>query len=198
MKCKVLLLGIMVFFSTPLIVCSSADHPHKSKYAGQEKREIKSLSESDIEELKNGGGWGFAKAAELNGYPGPIHVLEMKKEINLSAQQVKEIEDVYQRMKNQAIPLGLQLIELERSLNNHFANGTITDNLLQELLGEIAQVRKNLRYTHLSAHLTTPNILTAEQVTLYNELRGYASKDPCKNIPKGHDPEMWKKHHDCP
>ena len=198
MKCKVFVLGIMVLFSTPLIVYSTADLPHKSKYAGQEKREIKSLSESDIEELKNGGGWGFAKAAELNGYPGPLHVLEMEKVISLSAEQVKKIEDVYQRMKKQAILLGLQLIEFERSLNNHFANGTITDNLLQELLEKIAQVRKKLRYTHLSAHLTTPDILTAEQIILYNELRGYASNDPCKNIPKGHDPEMWKKHHNCP
>ena len=55
-----------------------------------------------------------------------------------------------------------------------------------------------LRYVHLSAHLNTPDILKSEQITLYNKLRGYSSDDPCENVPKSHDPKMWKKHHDCP
>jgi hypothetical protein len=38
----------------------AADHSHKSKYTGEEKREIKSLSESDIAELEAGKGWGLA------------------------------------------------------------------------------------------------------------------------------------------
>jgi hypothetical protein len=190
-------LGVLLFFLIPFCAYSASEHSHKSKYVGQEKREIKSLSESDIEELENGKGWGFAKAAELNGVPGPIHLLEMKKEIRLNSEQIQKIEDIYQEMKKQAIPLGLELVELERRLNNHFANRTITDNLLHKLLGEIVQVRKKLRYAHLSAHLKTPDILTFEQITLYNELRGYSSNDPCKNIPEGHDPEMWKKHHNC-
>ena len=197
MKNNNFLLGVLLFFLIPFCAYSASKHSHKSKYVGEEKREIKSLSESDIEELENGKGWGFAKAAELNGVPGPIHLLEMKKEIRLSSEQIQKIEDIYQKMKKQAIPLGLELIELERRLNNHFANRTITDNLLHKLLGEIVQVRKKLRYAHLSAHLKTPDILTFEQITLYNELRGYSSNDPCKNIPEGHDPEMWKKHHNC-
>jgi hypothetical protein len=53
----------------------------------------------------------------------------MKEEIELSPEQIRRIEDVYQRMKRQAIPLGLELIELERKLNNRFANGTITETL---------------------------------------------------------------------
>jgi len=197
MKNNNFLLGVLLFFLIPFCAYSASEHSHKSKYVGEEKREIKSLSESDIEELENGKGWGFAKAAELNGVPGPIHLLEMKKEIRLSSEQIQKIEDIYQKMKKQAITLGLELIELERRLNNHFANRTITDNLLHKLLGEIVQVRKKLRYAHLSAHLKTPDILTFEQITLYNELRGYSSNDPCKNIPEGHDPEMWKKHHNC-
>ena len=197
MKNNNFLLGVLLFFLIPSCAYSASEHSHKSKYVGEEKREIKSLSESDIEELENGKGWGFAKAAELNGVPGPIHLLEMKKEIRLSSEQIQKIEDIYQKMKKQAIPLGLELIELERRLNNHFANRTITDNLLHKLLGEIVQVRKKLRYAHLSAHLKTPDILTFEQITLYNELRGYSLNDPCKNIPEGHDPEMWKKHHNC-
>lgn len=181
----------------PLSISSAADNSYKSKYTGEERREIKSLSEGDIEELKNGKGWGLAKVAELNGVPGPAHLLEMKDDIDLSAKQVGEIEDLYNNMKREAIPLGSELIDIERELNNHFANRTITDELLNVLLEKVAQVQKKLRYVHLSTHLKTPNILTAEQIVLYNKLRGYSSDDPCENIPKGHDPIMWKKHHNC-
>ena len=188
----------LILILTPLSTFSAADHSYKSKYAGEEKREIKSLSDSDIEELKNGKGWGLAKAAELNGMPGPAHLLEMKDEIDLSANQVRVIENLYKKMKQEAIPLGLELIELERELNNHFANRTITSELIGVLLERVAQVQKKLRYVHLLTHLKTPDILTPEQIALYNKMRGYSSDDPCENIPKGHDPEMWQKHHNCP
>ena len=197
MNTKVTMLFLILILTT-LSTLSAADHSYKSKYAGEEKREIKSLSETDIEELKNGKGWGLAKAAELNGLPGPAHLLEMKEEIHLSAKQIRLIEDLYIKMKKDAIPLGLELIELERELNNHFSNRTMTDELLGILLERIAQIQKKLRYVHLSTHLETPNILTPEQIALYNKLRGYSSDDPCENIPKGHDPEMWKRHHNCP
>ena len=197
MKIRVAIIFLILLW-IPALAFSAGDHAYRSKYAGQEKREIKSLSASDIEELKNGKGWGLAKAAELNGLPGPAHLLEMKKEINLSAKQVQAIEDIYEGMKREAIALGLELIERERQLNQHFANRTITDELLNQILTEISQVHKQLRYVHLSAHLKTPNILKTEQIVLYNKLRGYSSDDPCENVPEGHDPEMWKKHHNCP
>ena len=197
MKTKVTIL-FLILILIPMSTFSASDHSHKSKYAGEEKREIKSLSETDIEELKNGKGWGLAKAAELNGVPGPVHLLEMKEEIDLSAKQIRAIEDIYKKMKQEAIPLGLELIELEMELNNHFANRTITDELLRQILQRIAQVHRQLRYVHLSTHLKTPDILKSEQITLYNKLRGYSSDDPCENVPKGHDPEMWRKHHNCP
>jgi hypothetical protein len=197
MATKVTIL-FLILMLTPLSEVSAADPSYKSKYAGQEKRAIKSLSETDIEELESGKGWGLAKAAELNGMPGPAHLLEMKDEIALSTSQVGAIEDLYEKMKQEAIPLGLELIDLERTLNDHFANKTITFELLGAMLESIARVHKKLRYVHLSAHLKTPNILTPEQIALYNQLRGYSSDDPCENIPRGHDPQMWKKHHNCP
>ena len=182
----------------PGFAFSSSETAFKSKYAGEEKREIKSLSQADIEELENGRGWGLAKAAELNGVPGPVHLLEMKEEIGLSQEQIGQIENLFYNMRQKAIPLGIALIDYERDLNAHFADGTISEALLRELLGKIAQVQEELRYVHLSAHLKTPDILSAEQIDMYNGLRGYFSDDPCRTIPKGHDPEMWKKHHNCP
>jgi hypothetical protein len=47
-------------------------------------------------------------------------------------------------------------------------------------------------HVHLNAHLETSKNLSAKQIELYNELRGYSSGDPCGNITPGHDPLMWK------
>lgn len=173
-----------------------AEESYKSKYVGQERRKIKSLSPDDIKELKRGGGWGLAKAAELNGVPGPAHILEMAEKINLNDEQKRKIQNIYNDMKVEAVTLGEQLIRLEVELNIGFSNRTINQALLDKTVREIEKVRAKLRIVHLSTHLQTPNILTNEQVILYNKLRGY-SKDPCQNIPKGHNAEMWKKHNGC-
>jgi hypothetical protein len=42
-------------------------------YAGQQTRAIKALSSQEEQDLRLGRGMGLAKAAELNGYPGPMH-----------------------------------------------------------------------------------------------------------------------------
>ena len=101
-------------------------------------------------------------------------------------------------MKQEAIPLGLKLIEPERELNDHFASLTITDEVLRQNHLRIAQVHGKMRYVHLSANLRTPDILNSDHIALYNNLRGYSSGNPCEKVPKGHDPVMWKKHHNCP
>ncbi|NNK57542.1 MAG: hypothetical protein HKP44_09545 [Desulfofustis sp.] len=194
---RILLLLVTVLL-LPLSANAASHDSHRSEYAGEEHREIKSLSEADIDELRDGGGWGLALAAELNGVPGPVHLLEMKKEIRLSPEQIGQIEALFEQMRGQAIELGTTLIDLERELNSQFAEGTINEKLLRDLLEQIAQVRTQLRFVHLSTHLKTPDILTTEQIARYNELRGYSSDDPCTNIPAGHDPEMWKKHNNCP
>ena len=203
MKNRVSILVLLTIYFLLFFSIAASSDSYKSKYAGQELREIKSLSEADIKELKNGKGWGLAKAAELNGVPGPIHLLEMQKEIKLTSKQIQRIEAIFQEMKQKAIKSGVKLIDLERELNRHFANKTITDQLLFDLLDKISKTYKELRYIHLSAHLETPNILTSDQILLYNKLRGYSLRgysmdDPCNNIPKGHNPATWKKHHNCP
>jgi len=176
---------------------SAAVAQEMSQYAGQEKREIKSLSADDIEQLKAGKGWGLAKAAELNGYPGPSHLLEMKDKIGLSGTQLKQVQGIFEEMRSAAVPLGNRLIELERELDKEFSGGTVDRAKLEGLLSEIGKVQGELRFVHLSAHLKTPLILTKEQIRTYNSLRGYGSDDPCRNVPEGHDAEAWKKHNGC-
>lgn len=172
------------------------DGGHTSPYAGQERREIKSLSAGDIAELERGGGWGLAKAAELNGIPGPAHLLQMRKEIGLTAEQVAKLEVIFKDMQQKAIIEGKQLIEREKALEVAFRTGPVSDETLRKLLAQIETSRSALRYIHLAAHLTSPSLLTAEQIKLYNKLRGY-DDDPCASVPAGHDAKMWRLHNGC-
>ena len=176
---------------------SESASSHHSKYAGQQSRAIKSLSAEDIAELRRGGGWGLAKAAELNGVPGPIHLLKMKDEIGLNDTQHSAISAIYRRMKNQAIIHGERLIDLERRLESGFRDRTITDALLRASLSAIAETKKELRYVHLAAHIETLKVLSEKQIRNYNTLRGYSKPDPCANVPKGHNAEMWRRHNNC-
>jgi hypothetical protein len=189
--------ALAVLYLNPLKTVTASEPEYKSKYIGQEKRGIKSLSKEDIKELKAGAGWGMAKAAELNGLPGPKHILEMSKEIELTAEQEEMVITVYNDMNKKAIRLGNKLIEYEEELNNRFVERNIDEKILDDLLEKISETYKLLRFVHLSAHLKTPTILTESQIKKYNKLRGYTSDDPCENIPKGHDPVMWRKHNNC-
>ena len=174
-----------------------ADNAKHSKYSGQETRAIKSLSQEDIVELERGGGWGMALVAELNGIPGPVHLLELKNEIGLTNDQLNEIQTLHDEMKKQAIEAGNQLIALERELEERFQSKLPTDSELKTMLHEIGKTRAQLRFIHLSTHLKTPHILSRQQIQTYNKMRGYSSADPCDNIPDGHDATMWRKHNQC-
>lgn len=172
----------MLIILATLIIAGSAQasdkhHGHSSKYAGQENRGLKSLSTSDIEELRRGGGWGLAKSAELNGVPGPAHLLELRNEIPLQERQVSEITDLYNQMKSKAVEQGKILIALERQLERHFQERTIDDKVLRSLLSGIAEAQRKLRYIHLATHLKTPMILTQAQIKRYNVLRGYSQRN---------------------
>lgn len=174
----------------------------ESPYAGQEDRGIKALSQADVDGLLTGAGTpfgGMAKPGELNGYPGPRHVLDAVEagEFDLSDEQLLSVETLYEEMKSQAIPLGEQIIEVEKEMDEAFADGTITSEFLNSSVKESAELYSQLRIVHLSTHLAMMDILTDEQVELYNQLRGYSSDDVCDNVPDGHDPELWRAHNNC-
>ena len=140
---------------------------------------------------------GLAKAAELNGLPGPKHVLELKDQLKLSAEQSSQVSKIFEKMQSRAKTLGQQLISVEAEMDQKFKEGKIDPAELKKLVDASAKKLSELRYTHLVAHLKTKKVLTEKQVHAYNGARGYTSNDPCTNIPKGHPPEMWKRHNNC-
>lgn len=144
-----------------------------SPYAGQEGREIKALSRSQIDGLLSGKGMGYAKAAELNGYPGPAHVLELKEELSLTADQQRETEVIFAQMETAAKDLGANFVAAERELNEAFRNRVINNSSLSELVRNIGDIESRLRAVHLSAHLQQTKILNDQQISKYMALRGY-------------------------
>ena len=167
-----------------------------SAYAGEETRLIKSLSEQDREEIARGGGWGLARAAELNGVPGPTHLLELAEEIALSEQQRSDIEVIRARMQADAIAAGDRFVAAERALDAAFQQGAPDAEALERLVTEAGQARAALRLVHLNAHLLTLPLVTDAQVSQYSVMRGY-SVDLCASVPDEHDPEMWRSHNGC-
>jgi hypothetical protein len=145
-------------------------------YAGMQIRQIKGLSEQQIADLKAGRGMGLALAAELNGYPGLSHVLELADKLELAADQRTRIEAMFEAMKAEAIPLGARLIEQEAELDAQFAGHTITPESLRALTAAAAGTQGTLRDTHLKYHLSAAAILSHAQMQRYAELRGYRNQ----------------------
>lgn len=147
----------------------------QSPYAGMESRPIKALSEQQVADLKAGRGMGLALPAELNGYPGPVHVLELADQLGLSADQKARIQTLFDSMKAEAVPLGANLLDQETALDQQFANHSITPESLQAQTAKIGVTQAELRNTHLKYHLQTAQILTPDQMQRYSTLRGYGS-----------------------
>jgi hypothetical protein len=116
---------------------------------------------------------GLALAAELNGFPGPSHVLELADNLELSPDQRAAVKALFESMKAEALPLGSKLIEQERDLESKFANRTINPDSLAASTASIAATQGVLRETHLKYHLSTVALLTPDQMKHYAALRGY-------------------------
>ena len=146
---------------------------HSQPYQGLEKRDIKALSEQQVADVKAGKGMTLALAAELNGYPGPSHVLELANQLQLSAEQKIDVGILFEAMKAESIQVGEHLLAEERKLDRHFSSQTITTDSLADQTRDIGGIQAELRNAHLKYHLLTKRILTAEQIKRYGELRGY-------------------------
>lgn len=168
--------------TTILLMCAliggvTAAQSPVQPYAGQQHRDIKALSAQEIEDYLAGKGMGLAKVAELNGYPGPMHVLELSSQLELTAAQRATTESLFNAMQSEARAIGRDLVAAERDLDQLFAKQTITEDSLSRKLQDIASLQARLRAAHLKAHLEQARILTPHQRALYAELRGYGGSN---------------------
>src|ERR1700687_1839976 len=107
------MLGGAIFFTVSSAVMAQGHH---QPYATHETREIKALSDDEAKQYLSGAGMGYAKAAELNHFPGPMHVLELADSLQLSADQRRAVKALMDEHKAQARAIGVKLVESERGL----------------------------------------------------------------------------------
>lgn len=153
----------------------ASETPQASPYVGQDTRDIKSLSAEDVDAYLSGKGMGLAKAAELNGYAGPAHVLELGAQLALTAEQRTRTEALFASMSAKSIALGRALVEEERKLDRLFATRAVTPASMNRSLDGIGVLQAKVRGAHLEAHLAQVAILTPAQNARYALLRGYGN-----------------------
>jgi Spy/CpxP family protein refolding chaperone len=163
----------------------AADMP----YAGQQTRTIKALSDQEVSDYVEGRGMGSSKAAELNHYPGPAHVLADSSRLELTDRQKVETQSVYDAMSAVAKRSGAAIVAKEAELDALYASGQAAPGAIKDLVTELARLQAEFRYAHLNAHLAMRAILTPEQIARYDEMRGYtatASASPSTEAAPAH------------
>jgi Heavy-metal resistance len=175
----------LTMFLVPVIVggCVNGQHQHShdsaagsnvaATYAGQQTRSIKALSAQEVRDLLEGKGMGLAKAAELNGYPGPMHTLENARAMSLSEDQKANTLALMNAHKARVKAMGQTLVAEERSLDTLFSQGKITPEALDSATQKIGQLQAEIRADHLRTHLEQTALLSKAQIAKYNSLRGY-------------------------
>jgi hypothetical protein len=153
----------------------AAPAPGQSPYAGEQSRPIKALAERDVAGLLAGSGAGHAKAAELNGYPGPAHVIELRDRLALSSEQLQASRALMAGHQARARALGRELVEAERRLDALFAGRRAQPDAVDAATADIGRLQARLRAEHLNTHLQQTALLRPEQVQAYNEARGYTA-----------------------
>jgi Spy/CpxP family protein refolding chaperone len=122
----------------------------------------------------HGAGLGYALAAEINGYPGPMHVLELSNQLELTQEQRQRTQTVFDRMRKAAIEAGEALIAAEAHLDRMFAMRHASPDRIAAQTQVAAAQEARLRAIHLSAHLEMMDILSPGQIESYSRIRGYA------------------------
>lgn len=168
---------LILLAATLVVTCNAASAQSSQPYAGLEQRPIKALSRQQIDDLQSGRGMGLALAAELNGYPGPSHVLELGDRLDLTADQRIQVQRLFDAMKQEVVPLGNKLVEQERELDHLFSARVVTSESLKAALVAISETQGQLRESHLKYHLSTAALLNHGQMQRYAELRGYQRPD---------------------
>jgi Spy/CpxP family protein refolding chaperone len=172
-----------------VVVANAASAAGPSLYAGWQERSIKALSPQQIEDYLEGRGMSMALPAELNGYPGPRHVLELADELDLTPDQLAQTEQLFEDMRLKAIEFGEEILEGEATLDRLFASGAASEASLRNAAEALGLLNGQLRAHHLGYHLAMRDLLNPHQIQNYQRLRGYASAagpDEHRNHRAGH------------
>lgn len=177
MTTRLLPLTLAALLLAPLAHAQKDDHAHHRRAESVPHRADDAptgLSPDDVTGLLEGAGMGLARPAELHSYPGPMHVLELADALDLTPEQRATAERLMHEVKGEARVLGAQIVERERHLDQLFADGEATAEMVDRTTAHIAVANGQLRAAHLRAHVAMRDALTPEQIAEYDRLRGHA------------------------
>jgi DNA-binding MarR family transcriptional regulator len=166
---------LKTLITSALALLALAAQAQHGPYAGEQQRDIKALSEQDTRTLRDGLGSGYAKAAELNGYPGPMHMLELARRLELTPEQEAATRRLLAEHKAKARDIGAHIVDAERALDTLFARAQATPDAVQAAVLRIGELQARLRAEHLNTHLAQAALLDGKQIAQYVDLRGYSS-----------------------
>ena len=156
-----------------LLFAGTATFAQHQSYEGQQEREIKALSADEVKQYLSGAGMGYAKPAELNRFPGPMHVLELADKLDLTPEQRTRTKVLMDAHKVEARAIGAKRAESERAIEMLFRSGKVDESELAKSIREAAVLEGEYRMTHLETHRRMRALLSDEQVARYVRLRGY-------------------------
>lgn len=149
-----------------------AQHHHMASDAPSQSPEARhhAFLEEERQAIERGEGFGMAFPAELNGYPGPRHILDLQNELKLTPDQAAAVQKLFAEMKEQALARGKEVLQAEGELERMFRANRPEAELREQVL-RVASLRGELRWVHLRAHLAAAQLLTKEQIAAYSQLR---------------------------
>ena len=147
--------------------------PVAPNYAAPPAREIKALSAQEQRGWTEGENMGMARAAELNGYPAPMMVLEMAQTLKLTPEQAAAARELMTRHKAEVRKLGAELVDAERQLDVAFREHRAQETDVTRLTTQIGQLQGRIRASHLRTHLAAQALLTPEQMQQYAGMHGF-------------------------
>jgi Spy/CpxP family protein refolding chaperone len=168
-------LAVMALSSTIIAVAAGsawAQHGgHGAHGPGHSHQQIDAWNKEFEAVVREGRGFGMAFAADQNGYPGPMHALELKSHLQLTPEQEVKLHALMAAMFSEARPKGAWLVERETRLRQLFAGRTADAATVLAAVAEVEAARRDVRLVHLLTHLKTREILTDAQIEIYTALR---------------------------
>lgn len=174
---------LTVLPSNPALAQSAHGHQPKAhghqQHAGADAahRRVQAYLEEFDQVVGEGRGFGLAFAADQNGYPGPLHVLELKDQLGLTPAQAARMKALFDAMLVEARARAAQLAAAEARLRQVFADGTADTASVRAAVTAAEAARADVRLVHLLTHLEARDVLSESQRRAYHHLRWGAAKN---------------------
>ncbi len=150
---------------------AGAQHRHDGGRDREPHLAVQQCQQQFEQVIADGRGFGLAFVADQEGYPGPLHVLELKDRLRLSGDQQRTMKEMLEAMFAESRPAAARLLAAEQRLRSLFARGIADEASVRAALADVERAHTEVRLAHLLTHLKTRDRLTDEQRRLYHAAR---------------------------